>query len=73
MSNFQIIRTAEELKALDPDTALTLYTWEGAMIWKASHFQRRFENDGHIPNLPAVVIATGEQVRYALETLEEEK
>lgn len=73
MSNFQFIRTVEDLKALDPDTALTLYTWEGAMIWKASHFQRRFEDYGHIPNLPAVVIATGEQVRAAREALEEVK
>lgn len=73
MSKIQIIRTVEELKALDPDTALTLYTWEGATIWEASYFQRRFEDDGYIPELPAVVIATGEQVRAARETLEEDK
>ena len=73
MSNIQIIRTVDELKALDPDTALTLYTWEGATIWNASYFQRRFEDDGYILELPAVVIATGEQVRYAREALEEEQ
>lgn len=69
----QIIRTMEDLKALDPDTALTLYTWEGATIWKASYFQERFEDTGYIPALPAVVIATGEQVRYSREALEGEK
>ena len=70
----RVIRTMEDLKALDPDTALTLYPWEGATIWKASYFQKRFEDTGYIPpDLPAVVIATGEQVRAALEALEEEK
>lgn len=69
----QIIHTMEDLKALDPDTAFTLYTWEGATIWEASYFQKRFEGTGYIPELPAVVIATGEQVRAAREALEEEK
>ena len=72
-SDVQIIRTVEDLKALDPDTAFTLYTWEGATIWEASYFQKRFEGTGYIPELPAVVIATGEQVRAAREALEEEK
>ena len=73
MSKIQIIRTVEDLKALDPDTALTLYTWEGATIWNASYFQRNLEDPSYIPELPAVVIATGEQVRAAREALEEEK
>lgn len=66
----QIIRTIEELEALDPDTALTLYTWEST-IWPASYFQKYFE-DGYIPDLPATVIATGTQVRAARKALEQD-
>lgn len=72
MSNGQIIRTMEELEALDPDTALTLYTWKEASIWEASSLQKRFEDDGYVPDLPAVVVASGAQVRSAREALEEE-
>lgn len=70
MSTPQIIRTVDELKALDPDTALTLYTWD-ATIWEASYFQKYLEDTGYIPDLPAVVVATGEQVRAARKALEE--
>lgn len=66
-----VIRTMDELEALDPDTALTLYPWEGAAIWPASYLQRRFEDNGHIPDLPAAVIATGVQVRAARKALDE--
>lgn len=69
----QIIRTVEDLKALDPDTALTLYTLKEATIWAASYFQKRFEDTGYIPDLPAVVIATGAQVRVAREAMEKEE
>ncbi|ATW58669.1 hypothetical protein PETEYPAB_61 [Corynebacterium phage PeteyPab] len=70
MSTPQIIRTVDELKALDPDTALTLYTWD-ATIWEASYFHKCLEDTGYIPDLPAVVVATGEQVRAARKALEE--
>lgn len=71
MSDFQIIRTLKELETLDPETALTLYTWQEATIWEASFLQKRFEDDGYIPDLPAVVIASGDQVRAARKALEE--
>ena len=67
----QIIRTVEELEALDPDTALTLYTW-ASTIWPASYFQKCFEDGGYSPDPPAVVIATGTQVRAAREALAQE-
>lgn len=70
--DLRIINTVEELEALDPDTALTLYTWKEATIWEASYLQKRFEDDGNIPDLPAVVVATGDQVRAARKALEEE-
>jgi hypothetical protein len=64
----QIIRTMEEILELDPDTAITwrkttIRTPEDAVnvakIW-TPHFI-----------LPAVVIATGDQVRAARKALEE--
>lgn len=70
--DLRIIHTLEELEALDPDTALTLYTWKEATIWEASFLQSRFEDDGNIPDLPATVVATGDQVRAARKALEEE-
>ena len=57
----QIIRTSEELAALDPDTVL--FTW-GDM--QAQTWLHTFEDD-----IPAVVIATGDQVRAARQALEE--
>ena len=57
----QIIRTREELAALDPDTVL--FTW-GNM--RAQTWLHTFEDD-----LPAVVIATGDTVRAARQALKE--
>lgn len=65
----QIIRTAEELETLDPDTLL---------IDCGSSNYRAFEaigsdgiaKGGYVENFPAIVLATGEQVRaaYAVRT-----
>lgn len=59
----QTIRTIEQLDALDPDTALLLSSSMRSADWEITH-----DND-----LPAVVIATGEQVRAARQVLEQEK
>ena len=56
-----IIRTVEELEALDPDTLLT--TPDKACAWTAGSL---FGTD-----LPAVVVATAAQVRAARKALEE--
>ena len=65
----QIIRTVEELEALDPDTA----------VWLARHYvpytvgtivPDPFDPEW-TPPLPAVVVATAEQVRAARKALEE--
>ena len=61
MTNPHIIRTTAELEALDADTVL--FTW-GNM--EAQPWLHVFEDD-----LPAVVIATGEQVMAARKALEE--
>ena len=69
MSDFQIIRTPEELEALDPD-ACTLDKYgdfDFAKAWLDEN-GRMFE--GHVDFLPAIVFATGDQVRYAREAME---
>lgn len=57
-----IIRTVAELDALDSDTALILSSSMRSADWEETN-----DND-----LPAVVIATGEQVRAARKALEEQ-
>lgn len=54
----QIIRTVEELEALDPDT----------LVMSRKGYLAHAEDNIRIP---AVVIATGEQVRAAQQALEE--
>lgn len=74
MSDFQIIRTVEELEALDPDGIVVPSAPEGF-----EHDATRVDNLLYVVSrwgwkdrLPAVVIATGAQVRAAREALEEE-
>ncbi|MGC3905717.1 hypothetical protein ACYB2S_13840 [Corynebacterium variabile] len=65
----QIIRTVEELQALDPET----------VVWPARHYGPYTVgtlvpdpfNPYWTPPLPAVVVATAEQVRAARKALEE--
>lgn len=63
-----IIRTVEELEALDPDTVLMIEGAE-AMTWEPRDLIR-FKLQGGSP-FPAVVVTTAEQVRAAREALEE--
>lgn len=58
----QIIRTVEELEALDPDTLLTYIGYFGSYITAVCL---------HPDELPAVVVTTTAQVRAAREALEE--
>lgn len=71
MTNIHIIRTVEELEALDPDSCtLDKYgDFDFAKHWLDEN-GKVFE--GHVAFLPAVVFATGAQFREAREALEEE-
>lgn len=69
MADPQVIRTVEELEALDPET----------VVWPARHYGPYTVgtivldpfNTEWTPPLPAVVVAPGPQVRAAREALEE--
>lgn len=67
-----IIRTREELAALDPDTMLvsTVETQSAFTAEEPQDMAARGRKIG-IGWLPAAVIATGDQVRTARQTLEE--
>ena len=69
MPDVQIIRTVEELEALDPDTC-TLDKYGDFDFTKAWIDENGKMFVGHADFLPAVVFATGRQVRAARETME---
>lgn len=68
MSDFQIIRTVEELEALDPDTLVGTHreivstTFGAGYILAAAYL-------GDL-TFPMVVVASGDQVRAAREAME---
>ena len=66
--DLQIIRTVEELEALDPDTRLLTATGS-ALTPRGVRFWTDFSDQ---TELPAMVIATGDQVRAARKALEKE-
>lgn len=73
MTDPRIIRTAEDLEALDPETMLIHYESVSAP-YPVVMAQPDWESDYEIcPDglLPLAVIATGEQVRAARKALEE--
>ena len=67
--DLQIIRTQEELEALDPDTC-TLDKFGDFDFAKAWIDESGKMFVGHVDFLPAVVFATGTQVRAAREAME---
>ena len=67
----QIIRTVEELEALDPDTC-TLDKYGDFDFAKAWIDENGKMFVGHVDFLPAVVFATGDQVRAAREAMEKD-
>ena len=69
MSDFRIITTPEELEALDPDTC-TLDKFGDFDFAKAWIDENGKMFVGHVDFLPAVVFATGAQVRAAREAME---
>ena len=66
MSGFQVITTQEELEALDPDTAV-ISAENGAAYYVKNLADRHTKTFLYVP---AVVIATGAQVRAAREAME---
>ena len=66
MSGFQGITTQEELEALDPDTAV-ISAENGAAYYVKNLADRHTKTFLYVP---AVVIATGAQVRAAREAME---
>lgn len=72
--NPQIIRTREDLAALDPDTML-VSTVETQSAFTAEEPQEILAQGRKVGIgwIPAVVIATGEQVRAAQRALKEEE
>ena len=71
MPDARVIRTAEELEALDPDTC-TLDKFGDFDFAKAWIDEDGKMFVGHVDFLPAVVFATGAQVRAAREAMEQD-
>ena len=69
MTDPQVIRTVEELEALDPDTVLNAFRDDGVdVIFRAWDV---WQNDD-TAHFPAVVIRNGAEVRAARKALEKE-
>lgn len=70
----QVIRTVEELEALDPETIVQRrpqYPGQYSRTETAGDLAYVVRRWGATTHLPAVVVATGEQVRAARKALEE--
>ena len=70
MSEFQVITTPEELEALARDDADAVVVASEAGAARSVKALWEMCRAGGMWGLPAVVVATGAQVRYARETLE---
>ena len=70
MSDFRIITTPEELEALAREDAVAIVLAGETGVVRTVEALCGMNQLVHMWGLPAVVIATGDQVRYARETLE---
>ena len=70
MSEFQIITTPEDLEALEMEDADAIAVASEAGVVRTVRVLAAMHRLGSVWGLPAVVIATGDQVGYARETLE---
>ena len=72
--NHQIVRTREELAALDPDTVI-ISTVEPAYPFPAEDPQKMMARGRRVGIgwIPAVVLATGDESRAARQALKEEE
>ena len=72
MSDFRIITTAEELEALELDDADAIAVASEAGAVRTVRALAAMHRLGSVWGLPAVVIASGAQVRAAREAMEQE-
>ena len=72
MSDFQIIRTPEELEALELDDAGAIVLASEAGAVRTVRALAAMHRLGSMWGLPAVVIATGKQVHEAREAMEKD-
>ena len=72
MSDFQVITTQEELEALELEDADAIVVASEAGAVRHVRALAAMHRLGSIWGLPAVVIATGKQVREAREAMEQE-
>ena len=72
MSDFQVITTQEELEALEIDDADAIVVASEAGAVRTVRALAAMHRLGSVWGLPAVVVATGDQVRAAREAMEEE-
>ena len=70
MSDFRIITTAEELEALELDDADAIVVASEAGAVRTVRALAAMHRLGSVCGLPAVVVATGKQVRAAREAME---
>ena len=70
MSDFRIITTPEALEALEIDDADAIVVASEAGVVRTVRALAAMRRLGSVWGLPAVLIATGRQVRAARETLE---
>ena len=72
MSDFRIITTPEELEVLEIDDADAIVLASEAGAVRTVRALAAMHRLGSVWGLPAVVVATGAQVRAAREAMEEE-
>ena len=70
MSDFQVITTPEELEALELNDADAIVLAGEAGVVRTVRALAAMHRLGSVWGLPAVVIATGDQVRAAREAME---
>ena len=70
MSDFQVITTPEELEALELDDADAIVVASEAGAVRTVRALAAMHRLGSVWGLPAVVVATGKQVRAAREAME---
>ena len=70
MPDVQVIRTPEELEALARDDANAIVLASEAGMVRAARALAAMRQHGNVWGLPAVVIASGNQVRAAREAME---
>ena len=70
MSDFQIVTTPEELEALAREDADAIVLASEAGVVRTVRALAAMHRLGSVWGLPAVVVATGDQVRVAREALE---